>query len=344
MSRRDMMLTGTVKLTLLTASLLALSAPVFGQQPEPSGQVSSATTVGEDHSASKSGKSSDDASKPGAAAKSVPQKEGPQKEPEAYDDAAKFRKLIPILPELIRGNDGLLSTYGQRAIQSQLVTGTNVKEPVLDAFPFTAGLPVEAVEPVRIPDEQFEPSRLKFDASAPVLDPISADLWHFSLGAPFFAVSDSAAVAGVSSAAPTVSATGPVFGGRAAFFTSFQYRLSKAGVDGLGGESNSEFQSYDFNAHLDIKARGRNTPSIRFTMFSQEVDHATLNGLTHPEAAPDYYMRGGNLFLADDYKTPAGFILDSILNVRLMHLSVRPLGSGPMLVIQQGELEGNYFD
>src|SRR5262249_35818996 len=136
----------------------------------------------------------------------------------------------------------------------------------------------------------------------------------------------------------------PMFGGKLNLFQSFEYRLSRATISGLGGINDTTFQSYDWNTHGEIKASEHHTASIRFVLFSQDVDSANLNGLTHPEAAPAFLMRGGQLFVSDGYKNQAGFILDSSVSEKAMHVSVLPEGSSPMILIQQGELEGNYFD
>ena len=274
-----------------------------------------------------------------------PQQEGPQPDKDRAGDAAlKFRRLVPIVPDLSRGSDGMLTTNGQRAIETRLVTGTNVKEPAMDARPLPGGLPVEAAEPVEIPNDQFSPSTLKFNESVPILDPIKSDSWHFEFGTPSLAVEDRDGLRRLRAAAPEASATGPLFGGKLDLFQSLQYRLSRATIAGLGGINDAMFQSYDWNTHAEIKAWDRNTPSIRFVLFSQNVDAATLNGLTHPEATPGFLMRGGQLVFTDAYRSQAGFILDSSLSAKSMHLSVLPQGTGPMLLIQQGELEGNYFD
>jgi hypothetical protein len=280
-----------------------------------------------------------------AATNTSPQKEGPQPDKDRAGDAAlKFRRLVPIVPDLFRGSDGLLTTNGQRAIETRLVTGTNVKEPAMDARPLPSGLAVEAAEPVEIPNDQFSPSTLKFNESVPMLDSIRSDTWHLEFGTPSISVEDSNGLRRLRAAAPEASATGPLLGGKINLFQSFRYRLSRATIAGLGGVNDTTFQSYDWNTHADIKAGDRNTPSIRLVLFSQEVDSATLNGLTHPEATPGFLMRGGQLFVSDAYRNQAGFILDSSLGAKSMHLSVLPQGTGPMLLIQQGELEGSYFD
>src|SRR5262249_32608788 len=78
------------------------------------------------------------------------QTEGPHQGPSSAAEAAKrIRRTMPVIPSLVRGGDALLSLNGQRAIQTQLVTSSNVKEPTVDAFPFVGGLPVEASEQVQ---------------------------------------------------------------------------------------------------------------------------------------------------------------------------------------------------
>src|SRR5262245_6912565 len=180
--------------------------------------------------------------------KSNPQPEGPQPgKARAADTALKFRRMVPVVPDLTRGSDGLLTTNGQRAIETKLVTSTNVKEPAADARPLSAGLPVEAAEPVEIPNDQFSPSTLKFNETIPILDAIRSDAWHFEIGAPFLSFQDKHGLRDLRSAAPVASGTGPLFGGKIDLFQSLEYRLSRAAIEGLGGINDTTFRSYDSN-------------------------------------------------------------------------------------------------
>src|SRR5215467_7362629 len=177
-----------------------------------------------------------DAAASQAGTNTTPQQEGPQPDKDRAGDAAlKFRRLVPVVPDLTRGSDGLLTTNGQRAIETKLVTGTNVKEPAMDARPLPGGLPVEAAEPVEIPNDQFSPSTLKFNETIPILDPIRSDAWHFAIGAPFLSFQDKHGLRDLRSAAPVASGTGPLFGGKIDLFQSLEYRLSRAAIEGLGG-------------------------------------------------------------------------------------------------------------
>ena len=281
-----------------------------------------------------------------AAIKSGVQPVGQSAKPETAAEAAlRARRSLPTIPMLVRGSDGLLNTFGQRAVPNQLVTGTNVKEPVSDAFPFGGGLPVEAAEPVEIPVEQFSATASKFNATVPVLDGILNGPWHFMLGSPSLSVENQDGVRGIRSAAPAVLATGNMLDGRVAILGSFAYRRSVATTHSLDdSHHDAGFQTYDLNTHADASIGQLNSASARFALFSQDLDFATLTALAHPEATPSYLMRGGYVSVADSYHAPSGLLLDSVLGLRRVQVSILPRGSGPMEVIQQGELAGNYFD
>src|SRR5262249_15682466 len=274
------------------------------------------------------------------------QPEGPHQGPStAAETAKRFRRTLPVIPSLVRGSDALLSLNGQRAIQTQLVTSSNVKEPTVDAFPIAGGLPVEASEQVQIPEEQFAMLPSKFNATVPVLDPISNNGWHFTLGVPFFSPCNEDGLHGIRSAAPLLRATGPTLGGRLSLFESFEYRLSKTTNQSVfGGHNDSKYQTYDWNTHADIRSWRNHFVSGRFAMFSQNVDLATLNALTEPGATPDYLMRGGQFSVSDSYIWRPGLVLDSLFSARYMRLHVVPQGTGPMTLVTQGEVLGNYFD
>src|SRR5215813_1528458 len=289
----------------------------------------------------------DPSGSPAQQAKQDPdQTERPHQGPStAAETARRLRRSLPVIPSLARGSDALLSLNGQRAIQTQLVTSSNVKEPTVDAFPFAGGLPAEASEQVQIPDEQFALLPAKFNATVPVLDPISAKGWHFTVGVPFFSPCNEDGLHGIRSAAPLLRATGPTLGGRLSLFESFEYRLSKTTNQSVfGGHNDSKYQTYDWNTHADIRSWRNHLVSVRFAMFSQNVDLATLNALTEPGATPDYLMRGGQFSVSDSYIWRPGLVLDSLFSARYMRLHVVPQGAGPMTLVTQGEVLGNYFD
>ena len=317
---------------LLTTALLLISqaASAHGaqsQQPKPQDNNTAATT------AQNAGQGQD-------------QSEGPHQGPSsAAETARRFRRALPVIPSLVRGTDALLSQNGQRAIQTQLVTSSNVKEPTVDAFPFAGGLPVEASEPVQIPDEQFAVQPAKFNATIPVLDPISTQAWHFTVGIPFFSPAYEDGFHGIRSAAPLLRATGPVFGDKMSLFESFEYRLSKTTNQSVfGGLNDSKYQSYDWNTHADVRAWQNHLVSGRLAIFSQNSDLATLSALTEPAATPDYLMRGGQMSVSDTYTWRPGLILDSVFSARYMRLHVVPEAAGPMVLVSQGDILGNYFD
>ena len=264
----------------------------------------------------------------------------------ATDAAANMRQNLPVLPSVTRGRDGLLNTNGQRATQNLLVTSSNVKDPVTDTFIFAGALPLEAAEAVQIPSEQFTVSLPKFYATVPVLDQISKGKWHFSAVNPLFAVKrDSGSWKGLRSATPTVSATGPLFGGRLDLFQSFGYRLSKSTVESLeNGHLDSTLRSYDWNTHADFKPWRGHTLSARLALFSQGIDAATLNALMEFKTTPNFLTRGGQMFLSDSYGTARGAILDSSISVKKVRVRILPRGNEPMEFEEQGELYGNYFD
>ena len=273
--------------------------------------------------------------------------EGDQHQPRNADEqAARLRRILPVLPSLIRGGDGLLNTEGQRATQNQLVTSTNVKDPVTDTFVFVMGLPVEAANPVHIPAEQFTVSLAKFYATVPMVEPMVSSGWHFTLGSPYFAIGKwDDRLGGFRSAAPAFSATGPTAGGRVKLYQSFGYALSRPTVESIFGTKNdSKFQSYDWDTYADVQAARGHAISARLALFSQDIDFATLNALTAPEATPDYLMRGGQLTFADTYSKQSGVIVDSSASIKKLRLRVLPRGSEPMVLVEQGEIFGNYFD
>jgi hypothetical protein len=311
-----------VSIFLALSFMAVLSSPAFAQQSQSARLKSQNSTDGKTDARNQSQTEDSESGK--------------------ADAADRFRRLLPVVPGLVRGSDALLSLFGRRATQNQFTSSTNVKDPALDSLPFTAGLPIEAAEPVLTPAEQFAVSHAKFYATVPMLDPISNAGWHYNFGSPFLSFKHDDGVKGLRSAAPQFAITGPV--GRFALYQSFSYRLSRATVENIEDEHNdTQFQSYDTNTHVDIQASRSHTLTARLALFSQDIDFALLNALTPPEATPDYLLRGGQLFFSDAYTAQNGTVLDSSLAARKLRLRVLPRRTGPMIVEEQA-FEGDYFD
>ena len=263
----------------------------------------------------------------------------------AAETATKLRQALPVLPSLVRG-DGLFNLFGQRALQTAFVSGSNAKDPVTDTFVFPGVLPVEGAEPVHIPTDQFTPTLNKFYVSLPDSDRISPAGWHFSAGAPQIGVRRvDQTFGGMRSASPSFDFSGPLAGGKAVLFQSFSFRFARSTAENIDGGSNDTiYHGYDWNTHFDIRAIKHHTITARLALFSQGMDFANMTGLVFPEAAPDFLMQGGQVSVADSFAGAHGEILDSSFSYKKLHLRILPHGDGPMFFIEQGELEGNYFD
>ncbi|HEU4389744.1 MAG TPA: hypothetical protein VFV34_18205 [Blastocatellia bacterium] len=272
------------------------------------------------------------------------QQEGTVSQPRSDEAATRLRRTLPVLPALNRGSDGLLSTFGQRATQNLFVSSTNVKDPATDTLAYTGNIPVEATEHVEIPAEQFVVTLPKFYATVPVLDAIDKKKWHFDFGVPFLAFRTDNGLDGFRSAAPAGSWTGPLAGERIVIFQSASFRFSRPVVDGVFGRNETEYQATDLNTHLDFTVSNSHRLATRLALFYQTVDRANLTALTMPEAAPDFLNRGGNLFFSHSYTAPAGAIVDSSVSFRRLLVRVLPEGNKPMVLVEQGEMLGNYFD
>ena len=273
----------------------------------------------------------------------------------AGDVASRFRDILPVIPSLDHGADGLLTLFGRRATQNQFVSSTNVKDHATDVFPFRADLPVEAAEDVQIPSEQFALSQAKFYFTVPSSPRLVRDTWHYSFANPYFSLRHDDGVKGVRSADPRLTFGGPLMGGRLALFNSFEYRLSKRDLESVGeedeeseeiGESGrflSRYQSYDWNTRLSLRASANHRLSARFALFSQDIDAATPNALAPFETTPDYFMGGGQVYFSDNYTVSTGVVLSSSLEVNKLRVRVLPRGDEPMVLTEQF-FDGNYFD
>jgi hypothetical protein len=147
----------------------------------------------------------------------------------------RFDSLLPLVPGVVRGPDGLISMKGARSSQNgSLVNNADVTDPVTGESAIS--LPIDVVSSVQVLSTPYDPVYSKFTGAVSNVETRTGNFTKFRASAqnliPRLRYRDGSIV-GVAAVTPRVMFTGPVVRGRVALTQSFEYRYERTPVISL---------------------------------------------------------------------------------------------------------------
>jgi Carboxypeptidase regulatory-like domain len=152
--------------------------------------------------------------------------------PNKYD---RFDNLLPLIPGVVRGPDGLISMKGARSSQSgSLLNSASVTDPATGNAAMS--LPIDVVESVKVIPNPYDPEYGRLSGAVSSIQTVTSNFnsLHLSVQNLFpRARKRSGDFIGIESATPRLTATGPLVKDRIAFTQSFEYRFLRIPVSSL---------------------------------------------------------------------------------------------------------------
>jgi hypothetical protein len=202
----------------------------------------------------------------------------------------RFESLLPLLPGVIRGPDGLLNPKGARSTQAGLlVNSTNVTDP------FTGGsginLPIDVVSKVEVRSNPYDAAYGKSAGAVTTVDTRPSDFDKLCLTLQNFFPRlrrCNGTIMGLESVTPRVTVTGPLRKQRVAITQSLEYRFVRTRIPSLPDlQNDTEVESFDSFKQADIRLSDRQTASATLSFYPQKLINLGLNTFTPQEATPD---------------------------------------------------------
>lgn len=203
--------------------------------------------------------------------------------------------LLPMVPGVVRGPDGLINMKGARSSQSgSLVNSASIIDPVTGNP--AMNLPTDVVSEVKVIANPYAPEYGRLSGAVSRVETVTGrfDSFHASVqnilvrprkrGGDFV---------GIESATPRATITGPLIKDKIAFTESFEYRFIRTPVSSLPPlQRDMKFEGFTSFNQLDVNLTSRQSMTVSFTLYPQRLNYLGLNTFQRQPSTPDLHQRG----------------------------------------------------
>lgn len=249
----------------------------------------------------------------------------------------RFEDVMPLIPGVIRGPDGLINMKGARTSQGgSLVNSANVSDPVTGGS--AINLPLDVVSSVEVLSNPFDAQYGKFAGAVSKVRTRTSNFDDFRFSLQNFLPRvrrRGGSFVGLESATPRLTVTGPLVRKKVAITQSFEYRFVRTQIERAGLpplERDAGVESLDSFTQLDLHLTERHTTNVSLAFYPQKLKNVGLNTFNPQASTPDIHQRGYMLSLQDNLSFNSGALLTTQLSFKDLDVDVRPHGHDPFLV------------
>lgn len=238
----------------------------------------------------------------------------------------RFETLLPLLPGVVRGPDGLINLKGGRASQGgMLLNSANVTDPVTGNT--GVNLPIDVVSTVQVFSNPYDPEYGKLSGAVATVDTRVSDFDKFRFRIqnfmPRFRKRDGT-IMGIESSTPRLLITGPLKQGRLALTQSFEYRYVRTPVETLPPlQRDTGLESFDSYTQVDLNLSERQSASFTLAFYPQKLAYYGLNSFTPQPATPDLRQRGYFTSFSHRFASTSGALLASQVSFKKFDFDVK---------------------
>jgi hypothetical protein len=258
----------------------------------------------------------------------------------------QFQSLLPLIPGVVRGPNGLINMKGARTSQNgSLVNSADVTDPATGAT--AINIPIDVVSSIHVLSTPYDPEYGKFTGAVSNVETRAGDFNKFRVSAqnllPRFRRIDGS-IMGLAAFTPRITFSGPIVKDRVAFTQSFEYRYERDPVDSLPPlQSYNRSENFNSYTQFDVNISQKQTASASFAIFPQRLDYYGLNTFTPQPSAPDLNQRGYQAYLQHRYVTDSADLLTSQVSFRRFDADLVPNSNAPYELLVE-TTEGGFFN
>ena len=255
-----------------------------------------------------------------------------------YDD------VLPLLPNVVRGPDGLIAVAGASAPQGGLlVNGMNLSDPITGEAVLL--LPLEAIDSVDVFSGGYSADAGRATGGVTSVHTIAgADRRRLSANSFFPRIKFVGGKPhGVDSWEPNVGASGPLFGGRLSVEQAVSFRFDRNRYETLWGEQQSTYAAFLSWTQADWRVSDHHHVSATLSFDPQRTDAAGITAFTSATSAPQLRRGGWSSGIDDRLTVGSNSTFDLRLSFVRGRLAVTPDGTDPY-VVGHDITRGSYFD
>jgi hypothetical protein len=255
---------------------------------------------------------------------------------------SQFDDVLPLMPNVVRGPDGLIAVAGARATSGGLsVNGFDMSDPILGGSGVM--LPLESVETMHVyaggaPAEFGHAT----GGVTSVQTRSGGDRFHMSLDSFFPRLQyTEGGVGGVAFWDPNLGMGGPL-GSRARYQQAVSYRYDRNSFTTLAGSDLSVFNALLSWTQLDVTVSDSQRLRVFLSADPRSTDRANITAFTPAASAPRVQQGGWSTGVSDAI-TGSHVLIDLHASVLHARAIVTPYGSDTY-VLSHELATGSYFD
>jgi hypothetical protein len=255
-----------------------------------------------------------------------------------------FDDVLPLLPNVVRGPDGMINVAGARAPQGQmLVNGLSQNDPVMGEPDIM--LPLEPIGSVQVFTNEYPSEFGRATGGLTVIHMRSGDdAFHVNFNSfdPRLQFSHRG-ISGVEAWEPNLGVSGPLVKGRLWFYQGLDYRFVRNSFDTLVGSQDNKYTAVLSWSSLDWAISPNHRATAAVDVDPQSTDHNNITAFTPASTVPAFRRGGLRAFLSDRLVIGAATTLESSAQAASLPTRVAPDGAEPY-VIAHDVTRGSYFN
>lgn len=254
--------------------------------------------------------------------------------------------LLPLIPGVLRGPDGLINIKGARSSQAgALVNSASVGDPVTGNP--AMNLPIDVVESAIVIANPYDPEYGRLAGAVSKIETTTSnfDDFHFTMQNLFPRPRKrDGDFIGLEAATPRATLTGPWIKNKVAFTESFEYRFVRTPVDSLPQlQRDMKFEGFTWFNQVDVNLNTQQSMTATFTLYPQKLNYLGLNTFTPQPSTPDLHQRGYMVSLQHRFAINADSLLLSQVSYKRFDVDLTPNSTAPYELLVE-TTTGGFFD
>jgi hypothetical protein len=263
--------------------------------------------------------------------------------PNKYD---RFDNLLPLIPGVVRGPDGLINMKGARSSQGgSLLNSASVTDPATGNAAMS--LPIDVVESVKVIPNPYDPEYGRLAGAVSSVQTVTSNFNSFHLSVQNLlprARKRSGDFIGVESATPRLTVTGPLIKDKIAFTQSLEYRFLRIPVSSLPQlQRDMKLEGFNSFSQFDVNLTQRQSLTASFALYPQKFNYLGLNTFTSQTSTPDLHQRGYMASTQHRYTTGSDSLLLSQFSYKRFDADVTANSNDPYQLLIE-TTAGGFFN
>ena len=256
---------------------------------------------------------------------------------------SQFDDALALMPNVVRGPDGLIAVAGARAASGALFVNLwNASDPIVGGPGVM--LPLEAVDTMQVYAGGAPAAfGLASGGVTAVQTRAGTDRFHMDLDSflPRLLYTDSG-VGGVAFWDPNLGFSGPIVKGRVTYQQAVSARYDRNSFTTLAGPDHNLFTALLSWTQVDATLSPAQRLRVSISADPRQTDRANITAFT-PAATSPRVNQGGWSAGASDAIVARGLLVDLRSSIMRTRAAVTPQGNAPYVMTHE-LVEGNYFD